>query len=72
MVLTPNIRNLIRDNKLHQIYGMMQIGQEKSGMQTMNQCLFDQVMKRKVDLRQAFMVSPDPEELDKMFKKAGV
>lgn len=72
MVLNPSIRNLIRENKLHQVYGMMQVGQEKSGMQTMNQCLFDFVMKRKVDLRQAFMVSPDPDELDKMLKKAGI
>ena len=72
MVLNPSIRNLIRDNKLHQVYGMMQLGQEKTGMQTMNQCLFDFVMKRKIDIRQAFMVSPDPEELDKMLKKAGI
>ncbi|MCA9355800.1 MAG: type IV pilus twitching motility protein PilT [Bdellovibrionales bacterium] len=72
MVLNPSIRNLIRDNKLHQVYGMMQLGQEKTGMQTMNQCLFDFVMKRKVDIRQAFMASPDPEELDKMLKKAGI
>lgn len=72
MILNPSIRNLIRENKLHQVYGMMQLGQEKSGMQTMNQCLFDLVMKRKVELRQAFMVSPDPDELDKMLKKAGI
>ena len=34
MVPTPAIRNLIRDDKVHQIYGAMQAGQEKLGMQT--------------------------------------
>ncbi len=72
MMLNSGIRNLIREGKLHQVYGMMQVGQEKSGMRTMNQCLFDYVMKRKIDVRQAFIGSPDPDELDKMLKKAGV
>ena len=39
MVPTPAIRNLIRDDKVHQIYSTMQAGQEKLGMQTMNQAL---------------------------------
>ena len=39
MVPTPAIRNLIRDDKVHQIYSTMQTGQEKLGMQTMNQSL---------------------------------
>ena len=72
LMLNPSIRNLIRENKLHQIYGMMQVGQEKSGMVTLNQSLMDLILKRKVELRQAFMASPDPEELDKMLKKAGI
>ena len=41
MVPTPAIRNLIRDDKVHQIYSTMQTGQEKLGMQTMNQNLVD-------------------------------
>ena len=42
-VMVPNaaIRNLIREDKLHQIYSQMQIGQAKFGMQTMNQSLCD-------------------------------
>ena len=72
MILNPSIRNLIRENKLHQIYGMMQIGQDKSGMITLNQSLLGLVIKRKVDVRTAFMFSSDPEELDKMLKTAGV
>jgi twitching motility protein PilT len=71
LIMTPNIRNLIRENKLHQVQGMMQVGQEKSGMVTMNQSLANLVMKRKVDVRNAFSCSPDPEELDRLLKKAG-
>jgi twitching motility protein PilT len=46
MVPTPAIRNLIRDDKIHQIYGAMQAGQEKLGMQTANQSLASLYMKR--------------------------
>src|SRR5205085_3979956 len=47
-VLVPNaaIRNLIREDKLHQIYSQMQIGQTKYGMQTFNQALVDLFMRR--------------------------
>ena len=46
LVPTPAIRNLIRDDKVHQIYGAMQAGQEKLGMQTQNQSLATLYMKR--------------------------
>jgi len=72
LILNPNIRNLIRENKLHQIYGMMQVGQEKSGMMTMNQSLLKLLMKRRIELKSAFEISNDPEELDKMLKQAGL
>lgn len=72
MLLNTNIRNLIRENKLHQVYGMMQVGQDRTGMITMNQSLLKLIMKRKVDLRAAFEISPDPEELDKLLKQAGI
>ena len=72
LIMNPSIRNLVRENKLHQVYGMMQIGQDKSGMITMNQSLLQLVLKRQVDVRTAFTYSPDPEELDKMLKTAGV
>ena len=45
MVTTPAIRNLIREEKIHQIYSAMQAGQ-KFGMQTMNQSLIELVQKR--------------------------
>ncbi len=72
LVLNTNIRNLIRENKLHQIYGMMQVGQDKSGMVTLNQSLSKLVLSRKVDMKTAFLYSNDPEELDKILKQAGV
>ncbi|HMN70121.1 MAG TPA: type IV pilus twitching motility protein PilT [Bdellovibrionales bacterium] len=72
LVMNPSLRNLVRENKLHQMYGMMQVGQDKTGMITLNQSLLQLVMKRKIDVRSAFAYSADPEELDKMLKTAGV
>ena len=72
LVLNPNIRNLIRENKLHQVYGMMQVGQSKTGMITLNQSLLNLVLKRKISLKDAFAESSDPEELDQLLKKAGI
>lgn len=72
LIMNPSVRNLIRENKLHQVYGMMQVGQDKSGMTTLNQSLLKLVLKRRIEVRQAFFYSPDPEELDKMLKQAGV
>ncbi len=71
LVPTPAIRNLIREDKLHQVYSNMQVGQAKTGMQTMNQSLLNLILKRKVELKEAFKHSPDPEELDRLIKKAG-
>lgn len=72
LLLNPNIRNLIRENKLHQIYGMMQVGQDKSGMMTMNQNLLKLVLKRRIEIRKAFEYTSEPDELDKLLKQAGV
>ena len=57
MVPTPAIRNLIRDDKVHQIYGAMQTGQEKLGMQTANQSLASLYMKRLITLETALAAS---------------
>ena len=64
-VLVPNaaIRNLIREDKLHQIYSQMQVGQSQHGMQTMNQSLAHHVQRRVVSVEDALMKSPDPDEL---------
>ncbi|RMF43293.1 MAG: type IV pilus twitching motility protein PilT [Deltaproteobacteria bacterium] len=67
-VMVPNmaIRALIRDDKVHQIYSQMQMGQEKYGMQTMNQSLFMLFHHKKISLEMAMTRSPDPEELKQM------
>ncbi len=62
MVATPAIRNLIREEKIHQIYSAMQAGQ-KFGMQTMNQSLAELVQKRKIGRDEALNRSTLPEEL---------
>lgn len=72
LMMNTNVRNLIRENKLHQVYGMMQVGQDKSGMITLNQSLSKLVLSRKIEMKSAFLYSNDPEELDKLLKQAGV
>jgi len=63
MVPNPAIRNLIREDKVHQIYSQMQMGQAKHGMQTFNQSLASLVQRRLVTLEDALGRSSEPEEL---------
>ena len=73
MVPTPAIRNLIRDDKVHQIYSMMQAGQEKLGMQTMNQSLATLYQRRLITLDAALSASSNKDELEQMINRgAGV
>ena len=70
-ILVPNsaIRNLIRDDKVHQIYGAMQAGQEKLGMQTANQSLASLYMKRQITLETAMTTSSNKDELQDMINR---
>src|SRR5574341_979326 len=61
MVPTPAIRNLIREDKVHQIYSSMQAGQEKHGAQTMNQSLLQHYLRRNLTLDQALGASILPD-----------
>jgi twitching motility protein PilT len=72
-IMCPNdaIRNLIREDKIHQIYSSMQMGQDRYGMITMNQSLFDLYMRKKITLQTAMASSLRPEELEQMLAKAG-
>jgi twitching motility protein PilT len=63
MVPNPAIRNLIREDKIHQLYSAMQVGQSKFGMQTMNQSLAGLVQRRLITLDDATGRSPDVDEL---------
>jgi twitching motility protein PilT len=69
MVPNPAIRNLIRDDKIHQIYGAMQTGQEKLGMQTANQSLASLYMKRQISLDTAMSASSNKDELQDMINR---
>ena len=69
LVATPAIRNLIRDDKIHQIYGTMQTGQEKLGMQTMNQSLARLVEKRLITRDSALATSSLRDELLSIFER---
>ncbi len=63
MIPTPAIRNLIREDKIHQIYSAMQTAQEKTGMQTMNQSLAVLYFKGLITKETALSSSSLPEEL---------
>jgi twitching motility protein PilT len=69
LVANPAIRNLIRDDKIHQIYGTMQAGQEKYGMQTMNQSLARLVERRLVTREEALNKSSNRDELIMMLER---
>ncbi len=72
-VLIPNkaIRHLIREDKIHQIYGAMQTGQIQHGMMTFNQSLAELYMRRKITLDTALAVSHDPDELMELINRRG-
>jgi twitching motility protein PilT len=69
MIPTAAIRNLIRDDKVHQIYSSMQTGQEKLGMQTMNQSLATLALSRQITLQTAMAVSSLKDELEQMINR---
>jgi len=74
-ILVPNaaIRNLIREDKIHQIYSTMQTGQTQFGMQTFNQSLATLYHKKQITLQLALSMSSHPDELQDMINRgAGI
>ena len=71
LILSPAIRNLIREDKLHQVYSMMQTGQAQYGMQTMNQALADLVSQKVIACELAMELTTLPEELTKLLERSG-
>ncbi|HWZ89790.1 MAG TPA: ATPase, T2SS/T4P/T4SS family, partial [Polyangiaceae bacterium] len=69
-VMIPNaaIRNLIREDKIHQVYTQMQVGQAKHGMQTLNQSLYSLYARRLITLEEAMGRSNDTDELRMMIE----
>jgi twitching motility protein PilT len=70
-ILIPNsaIRNLIREDKVHQIYSAMQVGQLRFGMQTFNQSLASLVLKKQISRELALSMSSKADELEEMLKR---
>ena len=70
-ILVPNaaVRNLIREDKVHQIYSSMQTGQDKFGMQTFNQALATLVAQKQITTELALQRSSMPEELQDMINR---
>ena len=69
LIPTTGIRNLIRENKVHQIYSMMQTGQVKHGMLTFNQSLATLYQRRFITLQTALSYSSYPDELQDMINR---
>lgn len=67
LVATPAVRAVIRDDKIHQIYSLIQAGQ-KYGMRTMNQSLYDLYMKKRISHNDALGRSTNMQELEEMIK----
>jgi twitching motility protein PilT len=70
-IMIPNaaIRNLIREDKVHQIYSAMQMGQEKFGMQTFNQSLASLYFQKQITLQTALAYSSNVDELQDMLNR---
>jgi len=70
-ILVPNaaVRNLIREDKIHQIYSAMQSGQDKYGMQTFNQSLASLYFSKQISLETALLRSSMPDELQDMINR---
>jgi twitching motility protein PilT len=71
MIPNPAIRNLIREDKVHQVYSQMQVGQSKFGMQTFNQSLAQAFTKRLITIEEAMARSSDPDELKNILASGG-
>ncbi len=69
LIPNPAVRNLIREDKIHQIYSAMQAGQEKHGMQTFNQSLATSYFAKQLTLQTVLGVSSKPEELQDMINR---
>ncbi len=69
LVPTPAIRNLIREDKIHQLYSAMQTGQDKYGMQTFNQALATLYFQKQITLQTALLRSSNADELQDMINR---
>jgi twitching motility protein PilT len=66
MIPNPAIRNLIREEKVHQLYSQMQVGQSKFGMQTMSQSLVALVQQNLISIDEAVGHATELDEVRQM------
>jgi len=71
LIPTPAVKNLVREDKVHQIYSVMQTGQTTTGMQTMNQSLYNLYSRRLVTREGALAAAVEPDELITMMDNNG-
>jgi twitching motility protein PilT len=73
-ILLPNpaIRSQIREDKVHMIYQSMQMGSDKTGMQTLNQSLVNLIQKRTISIDTALAAAYDVDELKGLLQRAGL
>ena len=69
LIPNPAVRNLIREDKIHQVYSAMQSGQDKFGMQTFNQALATAYFQKQISLETALQRSSNPDELQEMINR---
>jgi twitching motility protein PilT len=69
LIPNPAVRNLIREDKIHQIYSAMQSGQDKFGMQTFNQSLATLYFQKQITIETALLRSSSPDELQEMINR---
>jgi twitching motility protein PilT len=69
LIPNPAIRNLVREDKIHQIYSAMQTGTGTTGMQTFNQGLANAYFAKLITLEIALSRSSNPEELQDMINR---
>lgn len=68
LMVTPPVRSMIRESKIHQLYSVIQTS-KKEGMKTMNQSLYDLYINKKISYEDAFERSTDVPDLERLFKK---
>lgn len=72
LIADPEVQSALQTLNFDELPGQMKTTAEKTGMRSLNQSLFQMLMKRKIEMKAAFEASPEPEELDSMLKKVGI
>lgn len=69
---TPQVKEALAEGKLSAVEQLLQTHQENSGVLNLNQSLLQLLIRRRIDMKQAFLVTQDPEGLDQLLKKVGI